>query len=272
MELRQLRESQGLSCDDVGTRLEWSGAKVSRIETARNAVHPNDLRLLLDLYGVTDEERRTGLIKLARTSRQRGWWNAYRDIVPQRRWVYVRLEDEATLIRGYEAEFVPGLLQTEDYARACMKAGRPSDEPESIERRVSLRIARQQVLTRDNAPHFWVILNEAVLHRVAALPAKAAGDQFDRLLSAAELPNVTLQVLPFSAGPHAGMDGSFSILRFPDPAGELIFLEELTSSLYLEDPEEIQRYDVAFDHLRADALGAKASSARIRDLARENRR
>jgi transcriptional regulator with XRE-family HTH domain len=271
MELRQLREAQSLSCDEVGERLDWSGAKVSRIETARNAIHPNDLRLLLDLYSVTDPDRRTALLELARTSRQRGWWNAYRDVVPERRWIYVRLEDEATLIRGYEAEFVPGLLQTEAYARACLQAGRPTDDAEAIERRVSLRLARQPILTRDNAPRFWVILNEAVLHRVAALPAQAAADQFDRLLSAAKLPNVTLQVLPFAVGPHAGMDGSFTILRFPDPAGEVAYLEGLISSPYLEEPEEVQRYDLVFDHLRADALGAKESTAKIRDLARDNK-
>jgi hypothetical protein len=272
MELRQLREAQGLSCGDVGDRLDWSGAKVSRIETARNAVHPNDLRLLLDLYGVTDTDRRNELVQLARTSRQRGWWNAYRDVVPERRWVYVRLEDEATLIRSYEAEFVPGLLQTEDYARACLKAVRPTDTLEAIDRRVSLRMARQPILTRDGAPRLWVILNEAVLHRVAALPAKAAGEQFDRLVSAAELPNVTLQVLPFRVGPHAGMDGAFTILRFPDPAGEVVFIEGLVSSPYLDEPDEIQRYDLAFDHLCADALGAKESAGRIKELARENKR
>jgi transcriptional regulator with XRE-family HTH domain len=221
MELRQFREAHGMSCEEVGERLDWSGAKVSRIETARNAVHSNDLKLLLDLYGVSDPERRDALLQLARTSRQRGWWNAYRDVVPERRWVYVRLEDEATLIRSYEVEFVPGLLQTEEYARACLKAGRPNDTPEAVERRVALRVARQAILTRDTPPQLWFILNEAALHRVRALPVAAAKEQLGRLAAATDLPNVTLQVLPFSIGPHAGMDGAFTMLRFPEGANRV---------------------------------------------------
>lgn len=265
-ELRKLRESCSLTGKEVSKRLEWSEAKVSRIETARNAPHRNDIRLLLDMYGVTQASRRDELLDLAKTPRQRRWWNAYPDVVPERRWVLVRLEDEAELLRNYEVEYIPGLLQTEHYATTTLKACQPQLDNQAISRRVEVRQSRQQVLSGDSPVQLWTIINEAALHRLSALPTAIANPQFKQLLDMSDQPHITMQVLPFSAGPHSGMDGPFTIVEFPNPAGQVVHVETRTASVYIEEPAEIDSYARVVTNLQAESLGRKQSQALIHRL------
>lgn len=269
-ELRKLREGLSLSGKAVSRELEWSEAKISRIETARNAPHRNDIRLLLDLYKVSEPGRREELLELARTPRLRRWWNAYPDVVPERRWVLVRLEDEAEGVRNYEAEYIPGLLQTEAYAAAALGACQPDLDANVIDRRVEVRMVRQQVLAREDPLELWTVINEAALRRLAALPEQSAKTQFDHLLEMSELAHITIQVLPLSAGPHAGMDGSFTIIDFPDPAGEVVHVETRSASVYLEEAGEIASYDSAFTNLQVEALGQAKSRSLIEAIARQD--
>jgi transcriptional regulator with XRE-family HTH domain len=257
LELRRLREAAGMTIEHVAKSLECSDSKISRIETARVRATPRDVRDLLALYGVTGT-RQAGLIQLAREARQTGWWHqAYGDL-PVR--ALVGLEDAAASISYYVQQLVPGLLQTEDYARAVLRAIRLDLGPAEVERRVGLRMARQSLLTRDEPPELWAVIDEAVLRRVVG-GQEVMRQQLKRLAEAAARPNVTLQVLPFTAGEHAGMDGPFTILGFPDPADpDVVYLEHTTSDLYLEDPEATTRYARLFDHLRAESLGPDDSA------------
>lgn len=257
LELRRLREAAGMTIEHVAKSLECSDSKISRIETARVRATPRDVRDLLALYGVTGT-RQAGLIQLAREARQTGWWHqAYGDL-PVR--ALVGLEDAAASISYYVQQLIPGLLQTEDYARAVLRAIRLDLGPAEVERRVGLRMARQSLLTRDEPPELWAVIDEAVLRRVVG-GQDVMRQQLKRLAEAAARPNVTLQVLPFTAGEHAGMDGPFTILGFPDPADpDVVYLEHTTSDLYLEDPEATTRYARLFDHLRAESLGPDDSA------------
>jgi transcriptional regulator with XRE-family HTH domain len=257
LELRRLREAAGMTIEHVAKSLECSDSKISRIETARVRATPRDVRDLLALYGVTGT-RQAGLIQLAREARQTGWWHqAYGDL-PVR--ALVGLEDAAASISYYVQQLIPGLLQTEDYARAVLRAIRLDLGPAEVERRVGLRMARQSLLTRDEPPELWAVIDEAVLRRVVG-GQEVMRQQLKRLAEAAARPNVTLQVLPFTAGEHAGMDGPFTILGFPDPADpDVVYLEHTTSDLYLEDPEATTRYARLFDHLRAESLGPDDSA------------
>jgi transcriptional regulator with XRE-family HTH domain len=249
MELRRLREASGLTIEQVAERLECSDSKISRIETAHVGVTPRDVRDMLELYGVTGEQR-DHLVQIAREARQRGWWHAYGDTKES---AYVGLEVAAASIRSYQAQIIPGLFQTTEYARAVIRALNPNLRPEEAERQHALRMARQPILTED-PPELWVVIDEAVLRRSVGERGVMA-EQLHHLIEMAELSTVTLQVLPFSAGEHAGMDGAFSILSFPEPADpEVVYLENATSDLFLEHAEDIRRYSVLFDHLRAAAL------------------
>jgi transcriptional regulator with XRE-family HTH domain len=269
-ELRHHREAAGLTIDDVAERLEWSSAKISRIENARVSVLPRDVKFLLSAYGLTDrDEAWDVMLTLARESRQKGWWHRYGEAVPDWFEVFVGLEADAATIQGYDAEFVPGLLQTQEYARAVHRAQLMTATDEEIEQRVKVRMARQELLTFDGAPQVWLVLNEAVIRRLVGGRAAMHG-QLTRLLETASLPNVTLQVLPFSAGAHPAMDGSFKILGFPEPADpNIVYFEYHTGALYLEKRQEVQRYSLMFDHLRASAQPVDASRALITRVAGE---
>lgn len=266
MELRRLREAAGLTTDRVAEILECSHSKISRIETGQVRATPRDVRDMLEIYGVAGEPREA-LIQIAREARQTGWWHAYGDVIKES--AYVGLEVAAASIRSYEALLVPGLLQTTQYARAATRAVRPDQPQEQIERQVELRMARQAILTQDDPPALWAILDEAALRR----PVGEHGimvEQLHHLIEVAELAAVTLQVLPYSAGEHAGMDGAFTILSFPEPADPaVVYLENATSDLYLENPDEIRRYSLLFDHLRAAALKPNDSTAFLGALVKE---
>lgn len=214
-------------------------------------VLPRDVKFLLGVYGVNGEAREL-LLTLAREARQKGWWHSYGEAIPSWFEVYIGLEAEAVSVHSYESELVPGLLQTKEYARAVFRGFLV--DAEEIDKRVELRMARQQRLTDSDAPQYWIVLNESVLRRVVGGPA-AMRSQLSRLLEASQLPNVTLQVLPFAVGAHPAMDGSFVVLGFPEPTDpDVVYLEEQTGGLYLEKPHEIKRHTLAFDHLRAAAL------------------
>lgn len=259
-ELRRLRDQAGLTIDDVAERLEWSTAKISRIENARTSVLPRDVRFLLTTYGMRrDDPGFELLLGLSRESRQKGWWQQYGEAIPDWFQVFVGLEAEAASIYGYDAEFVPGILQTADYARAVHRAQLINAGEADIDRLVSVRMERQELLTSDDAPEVWLVLNEAVIRRVVGGNA-VMRDQLKRLVEASRLQNVTLQIVPFSAGAHAAMDGMFNLLSFPEPTDpNIVYIEYHTGALYLEGKREVERFEATFNHLRATAASMDAS-------------
>ncbi len=266
-ELRRLREEAGLTHTEVAHRLEWSASKLSRIETGQSRVQTGDVRDLLGVYGVTDQATCEALVQLAREARRRGWWTRYTDVLGSG--TYVGLEADAAGLHSYESQCVPGLLQTEDYARAVIRAGQPRPDPDSLERRIAARMARQDILTQPDPPEIWAVLDEPVVSRPVGGPA-VMGAQLRHLIEASMRPNttVTLQVLPLSAGAHPGMNGPFVIVSFPSPKDPpVVYLETATDGLYLEEPSDIERYTLRFNHLVARALGPDESRTMIAGLA-----
>jgi transcriptional regulator with XRE-family HTH domain len=258
-ELRRLRDQAQLTIDDVAEKLKCSASKISRIETGHNGVSPKDARELLRLYGLPGDQVEA-LVQLAREARKKGWWHAYHEAFTG---AFVGLEAEASSLRAYQALLVPGLLQTEDYTRAVIRAARPDATAAQVETRVQARLARQQLLTEVDPPQFWAVVDEAVLCRPVG-GTRVMREQLRSLAERATLPHVTIQVLPFSAGAHAGMEGPFLILGFPEQADpDVVYVDNTTAGIYLEDPAEILRYTLMFDHLRAAALGPDDSLTRI---------
>jgi transcriptional regulator with XRE-family HTH domain len=265
MELRRLREAAGATIDRVAERLGCSASKISRIETGQTGATPRDVRDMLEFYDVVPEHT-DALLQIAREARQKGWWQLYGDVLTG---AYVGLEAAADRVRAYEALVVPGLLQTEDYAWAMIHAARPDIGAVEIDKRVRVRISRQSLLTQDDPIDLWVVLDEAVLRRPVG-GTKVMRRQLDHMVTMAELPNVTLQVLPFAAGAHAGMDGTFSILMYDDSADQnFVFAANAAGGLFLEKDEELHRYAFIFDYLRANALRPDESVSAIAKLAKE---
>lgn len=265
LELRRLREQAGVTIDYVAEQLECSASKISRIETGHSGATPRDVRDMLGIYGVTGVES-DELVQIARDARQKGWWHPYSPVLTS---AYVGLETEAESIRAYEQQVVPGLLQTEEYARAMIRAARPDISADEVERRVHVRMRRQLLLGQDDPVDLWVVLDESVLSRPVGGDA-VMRRQMERLAEAAELPNVTLQVLPFEAGAHAGMDGTFAIIKFAEKVDtDVVFAENATGGLFLEKAEELRKYRFIFDHIRAAALRPEESVALIAKLAKE---
>jgi transcriptional regulator with XRE-family HTH domain len=268
LELRRLREAARLTCEEVAEHLECSASKISRVETGRVSVSPRDVRDMLELYGVP-EQQRDSLVQLSRDSRQKGWWHAYSDTIQPQFATYVGLESAASEIRVYEVNIIPGLLQTEDYARTMMRSGTMNGSHEDVERKVALRMARQPALTRDDPPMLWTVVDEAALRRrVGGTELMRA--QLEHVLELSGLKNVAMQVIPFGAGAHPAMGRPFVILVFPeriDP--DVVYLEDLTSTLYLEDVDEVDRYNVFFNHLRATALSFEDSAALVTSVLKD---
>ncbi|MEU4832279.1 helix-turn-helix transcriptional regulator [Streptosporangium sp. NPDC023615] len=264
-ELRHLRERAQLTLEEVSRQLGWSTSKVSRIENSRVGVVPKDVGLLLDLYEIGNS-RREELLKLARDARKRGWWHAYDDLSSEYS-AYIGLEAEAASMRSFASAAVPGLLQTEDYIRAVVRAGLVLAPPGEVEHRIEVRMARQALLSQAEPLCLWAVLDEAVIRRIIGGPV-VMRSQLKRLLEVIDLPNVTIQILPFAAGAHSAMSGAFQILQFPEPADpDVVFLENLTDSLYVERDADVYRYTVAFDHLRAKALDPDDSRRLIAETA-----
>ena len=248
-ELRRRRERAGISREVAGEALRASPAKISRLELGRVGFKERDVLDLLTLYGVTDETERTQFLALARRANAPGWWHRYSDLLPGWFETYLGLEQASTMIRTYELQFVPGLLQTREYARAVTLLGH--EDLEDVERRVELRLRRQEVLTAPGAPTLWAVIDEAALRRSLNGPELLRA-QLDHLLAMNELPNVSVQIAPLSFGGHAAAGGPFSILRFAEPdLPDIVYLEQLTSALYLDKRSDVEHYALVMDRLCA---------------------
>ena len=268
-QLRRLREAADISAEKAGYEIRASRSKISRMETGRVGSKLRDIQDLLTLYGVTDEVQRAQVMALAARSREPEWWSAYTDILPGWFETYLGLESAATAIRSFETQFVPGLFQTGDYARAVTRLGHKTASTGEIERRVSLRVKRQGVLTRPQPPRTWAVMDEAVLRRPIGGTAVMRA-QLRRLLDAAQLPGVRLQVVPFARGGHAGASGSFSILRFGEPdLPDVVYMEQLTSAVYLDQRRDVEHYLEVVDQLSGAALTPADTISFIKQVARE---
>jgi transcriptional regulator with XRE-family HTH domain len=268
-QLRRLREAKQITLEDAGYVIRASGSKISRLETGRVGFKSRDIADLLTLYGVTDEQERTTLQELARQASAVGWWHDYADVTPNWFEPYVGLEEAAASIRSYEIQFVPGLLQTPDYARAVALLGHPPRSGEAVERRVRLRMARQAVLTRPSPVHLWAVLDEAVLRRPIG-GADVMRGQLEHLIEVSARSNVSLQVVPLDMGGHAAAGGPFSILRFGErDLPDLVYLEQLTSALYLDKRDTVDHYLVVMDRLCVEALSTSNSVDAIRAMLKD---
>jgi transcriptional regulator with XRE-family HTH domain len=265
-QLRRLREERGITREDAGYVIRASGSKISRLELGRVSFKERDIADLLKHYGVDDATQVEALLALARDANRPGWWHDYDDVLPTWFQTYVGLEESASLIRTFEVQFIPGLLQTEDYARSVTMSGRPDLRPDEIERRVGLRMKRQNILDRPNPPKVWAVIDEAALRRPIG-GSKVMRAQLRYLLELMERPHVTVQVMPFRFGGHAAEGGAFSILRFPEPdLPDVVYVEQLVSALYLDKREHIDRYAQAMDRMTVDSQPPDLSTETLRKL------
>ncbi|MFE9424611.1 helix-turn-helix domain-containing protein [Kitasatospora sp. NPDC006697] len=266
-ELRRLREQKGMTAEQVAERLMVSQSKISRLENGRRSISPRDVRDLCDVYDVKDDKMRNSLMEMAKESKQRGWWNDFGDIPYS---VYIGLETEAYSIRSYESSFVPGLLQTREYAEASVMGVQPDTDQESMNRRVEVRLKRQDRISgEEQLSSFWAVIDEAVLAREVGGRAVMAS-QLRKLLEVGERANVNIQVVSFTHGAHPGMTGTFSLLEFPESADStVVYFEGVTSDLYLEKDQDVRRYTGLYDHLRAAALSVAESRSLITTYAEE---
>ncbi|GAA0710805.1 helix-turn-helix domain-containing protein [Streptomyces cellulosae] len=265
-QLRRLREARGITREAAGYSIRASESKISRMELGRVSFKTRDVEDLLTLYGITDEQERASLVSLAKEANVAGWWHSYSDVLPSWFPTYVGLEGAASLLRAYEVQFVHGLLQTEEYARAVVRRGMKSASDADVERRVALRLERQKYLLAENAPEFHVVLDEAALRRPYGDRAVMRG-QLQHLIDVSERPNVRLQVVPFSMGGHSGESGAFTILSFPESdLSDVVYLEQLTSALYLDKPEDVAQYEKALKELQHDSPGPAESRDLLRGL------
>jgi len=251
--LRLLREAAGVTPKDAGYAIRASHAKISRLELGRVGSKERDLADLLTLYGVHDEAARRAFLDLARQANTPGWWHRYSEAMPGWFELYVGLEQAATLIRAHEVQFVPGLVQTADFARALITTWSPDLPEEEVERRVDLRLRRQTVLTRPDPLRLWAVVDEAALHRPVG-GRQVLRAQLARLAELLDLPNVTVQVLDDRSVGHAAANGPFSILRFAAPdLPDVVYLEQLTSALYLDKRTDVDRYALTMNRLVVEA-------------------
>ncbi|MGI5167612.1 helix-turn-helix domain-containing protein [Spirillospora sp. CA-253888] len=265
-ELARLRSDSGLTREDVAERTGINPATLYRIEYAHTRPQARTLRALLELYNV-EEARRSELSILLKEASQRSWLHTLASSLPEHYASYIEFETAAKSVLNYECLFVPGLLQTEEYARAAVQGTLPGATREEIQNRVDVRMRRQAVLTGDDALQLWAIVDEAALRRVVG-GAQVMREQLDRLVEMAELPNVTLQVVPFGAGAHPGMPGSFVVMQFPEPMGpDLVYIESQAGDLFLEEEVDTTRYTLVFEHLRAAAAAPNGSIALISEAA-----
>lgn len=252
---RQLRHNSDLTGEEVARRLEWQPSKIRRIESGDwKRLQPRDVRGLLDVYGITSQTDQDPYVQLARDAGKRGWWSPYADIVG----AYVAFEDEASEIKTFEPAYIPGLLQTEDYARALIEAD-ATINTDAATRRLEVQMERRKLLHGENPPRFWAIMDEPVIRRPVGGP-RVMADQLGHLVSEARAQHITLQVLPLEAGAHPGMNGAFVILSYSDPLdAPVVYIETAIDGLYPEDPETLDRYRLMFDHLRVSALSQHES-------------
>jgi hypothetical protein len=268
-QLHRLREAAGVTPDQAGYEIRASRSKISRMENGRVGFKERDVTDLLTLYGITDEQVRAGMLSLARQANTPGWWSKYSDVLAEWFEAYLGLEAAASVIRTFELQFVHGLFQTEAYARAVTLLGHKAAPAEEIDRRVSMRLKRQDLLKSPEPPQVWSVIDEAALRRPVGSRAVMHA-QLNRLIEVAELPKVTIQVVPFGRGGHAAASGSFTVLRFAEPQlPDVVYIEQLTSALYLEKREDVDHYMEVMNHLSAEALTPARTARLLTDITRE---
>ena len=269
VQLRQLREATNLTTEQAGEAIRATRSKISRLERGRCGAKQRDVADLLTLYGVIDEAERAILLNLARQANAPAWWQQYSGILPKWFEPYIGLEEAASIIRAYEVQFIHGLMQTEDYARAVILISNNDAHVADIDRHVSIRMRRQQFLSQPGAPRLWAVLDESALRRPWGGPAVMRA-QLEHLLRITDLPNVTLQIVPFGVGPHPAAGGPFTILRFPQPhLPDLVYLEQLHSALYLDQPHDVAGYLTVMDQLCVRAATGAASQDMLHALLKQ---
>ncbi|WP_330175233.1 helix-turn-helix domain-containing protein [Streptomyces sp. NBC_01498] len=266
-ELRRLRELKGMTAEEVAERLLVSQSKISRLENGRRSISQRDVRDLCGVYEVEDARLVESLMQMAKDSRQQGWWHAFGDIPYS---VYIGLETDAASLRVYEPQVVPGLLQTRGYAEALITGALPESSPADVDKRVSVRVRRQErVNTPDQPLRLWAVIDESALRRVVGGKVLMR-EQLEHLVELSQLPHVTVQVLPFGMGAHPGISGHYAILEFPEATdSSVVYIEGVTSDLYLEKANDVQKYSVMYEHLRAQALNAEQTREFIAEIAKE---
>ncbi|MGW7044976.1 helix-turn-helix domain-containing protein [Streptomyces avermitilis] len=266
-ELRRLRELKGMTAEEVAERLLVSQSKISRLENGRRSISQRDVRDLCGVYEVEDHRIVDSLMQMAKDSRQQGWWHSFGDIPYS---VYIGLETDAASLRVYDPQVVPGLLQTRPYAEALIAGALPETAPGDIDKRVQVRLRRQERISApDNPLRLWTVLDEAALRRLVG-NRSLMREQLEHLVEQSQLPHVTVQVIPFEMGAHPGLNGQYAILEFPDAAdSSVVYIEGVTSDLYLEKAADVQKYSVMYEHLRAQALNVEQSRQFIADIAKE---
>jgi len=266
-ELRRLRELKGMTAEEVAERLLVSQSKISRLENGRRSISQRDVRDLCGVYEVEDHRIVESLMQMAKDSRQQGWWHSFGDIPYS---VYIGLETDAASLRVYDPQVVPGLLQTRQYAEALIAGALPETAAADVEKRVQVRLRRQERITAPESPlRLWTVMDESALRRVVG-NRSLMRDQLEHLVEQSQLPHVTVQVIPFEMGAHPGLNGQYAILEFPDAAdSSVVYIEGVTSDLYLEKANDVQKYSVMYEHLRAQALNPDQSRQFIADIAKE---
>jgi hypothetical protein len=265
-QLRRLRETADLSPETAGWRIRASRSKISRMETGRVGFKERDVADLLDLYGVTDPRVLAGMMELASQANAQDWWAKFGDVLPDWFAPYLGLEAAASLIRTFDLQFINGLFQTKEYARAVAVIGQRGIPSSEIDRRVDVRIKRQELLTADRAPRVWSVIDEAALRRAVGGSDVMRG-QLGHLAEMARLPNVTLQVVPFCIGGHDAAGGSFTVLRFAEPdVPDVVYIEQLTGAMYLEKRSDVDHYLDVSNRLGATALSPAASMRFFADV------
>jgi hypothetical protein len=268
-QLHRLREAAGVTPEAAGYEIRASRSKVSRMENGRVGFKERDVADLLTLYGITDEQMRVGMLSLVRQANAPGWWSKYGDVLSDWFEAYLGLEMAASVIRSFELQFVHGLFQTEAYARAVTLLGHTAASEEEIDRRVSLRLKRQDLLTRPKPPQMWSVIDEAALRRPVGGRA-VMRSQLNRLIEVARLRHVTVQVVPFGCGGHAAAGGSFSVLRYAEPeVPDVVYIEQLTSALYLDKREDVDHYLEVMNKLSAEALTPAHTARLLAEIVRE---
>jgi transcriptional regulator with XRE-family HTH domain len=268
-QLRRLREARGITREDAGYHIRASESKISRMELGRVSFKERDIVDLLALYGVHEAAERDALLSVARQANAPGWWHQYADVLPDWFQTYVGLEEAASVLRVYEVQFVPGLLQTPAYARAVIARGRPGAADDEIERLVSMRITRQELLTKTGGPRLWAVVDEAALRRPVG-SAAVFRLQLEHLIEVTQNPRITLQVTPFGIGGPIAEAGAFTIMRFPDEdLPDVVYIEQLTSALYLDKREDVERYSEVMERLSVESEGPERTPDILRDLLRD---
>ncbi|WP_067141025.1 helix-turn-helix domain-containing protein [Microtetraspora malaysiensis] len=265
-QLRKLRENKGVTRDEAGEVIRGSESKISRMELGRVGFKERDVADLLTFYGVEEPRARSAVMELVERANEPGWWHRFNDVLPAWFQAYVGLEEAAARIRTYEVQFVPGLLQTKEYARAVITAGAVGAGPEEIARRVDLRLGRQRVLDGDGGPMFWAVIDEAALRRPIGGVEVMRG-QLQHLIDLMNQPNITIQIMPFSFGGHAAEGGAFSILRFQDAdLPDIVYVEQLASALYLDKRDEVDRYGEVMERLCAVSTTPDETAGMLRQI------